>query len=239
MNVHYSVDTVSAEVITVGASNRYQFDRLISLCEFLEDALAKEAGQRQIEAAQLRIQGNEEEQGFNSVAIDDNLFEIERDFPRIVRYSLLKTLMSTTEACLVRLCRVARKEYNIQEDVNNRGPGVIPKAIEYLQDKVHINSSRQKSEKELLTNLIYLRNAVTHADGCIDGRDDEQKIVEFAAKSSELIQIKDKTIILLDRFIAGHAHVLRTFVDGFHAKFRRKFLKRCDANGVIVPDRGR
>ncbi len=213
----------SPEVIAVGFLNRRQFDGLISLCEFLEESLSKESVKRQMEASQLGGQGSEEEQAFNSVEIDDHLFEVERDFPRTVRYSMLNTLMSTTESCLVRLCRVAQKERTITEAFDEKGGGLIQRAIIYLQDKANIDSTRMVHEKRLASNLSNVRNAVVHNDGCIDGRHDEQQIVAFVSQSTGQIRIEDKTIVLSERFISGHAHAMKNFVHTLYGKFRQSF----------------
>ncbi len=216
-------DTASSEVIAVGYQNHFQFDRLISLCEFLEDSLRKEASQHQEKAELFRTQGSEGEQAFNSVEIDDNLFMVERDFPRLVRYSMLNTLMSTTESCLVRLCRVAQKERKIVEAFDDKGTSVIQRAIQYLQDSASIGGSEIAHYKGLAGNLSNLRNAVVHNGGRIEGRQDEKKIAAFAELNPH-VHIEDKTIVIADRFISGHAHAMKTFIDDLHTKFRRTFL---------------
>ena len=158
-----------------------QFDRMSSLCEFLEEVIRKEAKRRHARVRIERKDGeeDEEEQAFNSVAIDDSLFEIERDFPRIVRYSLLVSMMSTTESCLVRFCRIARSNLDIKAKFREDGSDVIQRALKYLQDEAGLNTASMRYRKELADSLRKLRNAIAHSVGCIKERKDEPDIRAF------------------------------------------------------------
>lgn len=214
----------SPELSAVGASIHHQFERLRSVSEFLEKAIKKETKKRGVKAKRQLMQGTEEERAFNSVFIDASLFEIERDFPQIVRYSLVISLMSTIEACLVRLCRVADKHLAIVIPFKELGKGrksVITQALDHLHEKGGIDLKRMDHYTCLADNLRKLRNAITHSEGCINGRTDEAAIQDFANSSSGINIDQRMYIVLSDRFVGGMVHVMHLFVNNVHRKLRQ------------------
>lgn len=213
----------SPELTGLFYSTHQQFDRLQKLCEFLEEALRKEARRRRARAQRQREDSeDEEEQAFNSVAIDDNLFEIERDFPRIVRYSLLISMMSTTESCLVRLCRVARSHLNIKVEFKEKGSGVVQRALKYLQDEAGLDTSTLRYYKELVDSLRNLRNAIAHSNGCIKGRHEENDIRAFAKPRTGVEIDNRNNIVLSDRFVMNNAEGMKQLVIKLHGKLQKK-----------------
>jgi len=204
-------------------STHQQFDRLQKLCEFLEKTIRKEAKRRHARARRQREDSaGEEEQVFSSVATEDNLFEIERDFPRIVRYSLLISMMSTAEACLIRLCRVAHRRLEIVDEFNEKGSDVIQRAIEYLQNRAGLDTSRMRYYRELAHSLRNLRNAIAHSGGCIEGRSDEHNIRAFAKLGIGVVIDKGSNIVLSDRFVELNAHGMRDFIVKLTRKLNAK-----------------
>lgn len=204
-------------------STNQQFDRLQKLCEFSEETIRREARRRCVHAQRQRdASEDEEEQAFNSAAIDDNLFEIERDFPRIVRYSLFVSMMSTTEVCLVRLCRAAHRHLNITDQFNEKGREVIQRALKYLQDKAGLDTSRMRYYKELADSLRRLRNAITHSEGCIAKREDRKSIRAHCNRTRTATIDKGNYIVLSERFVSNNAHGMRALITQLHEKLRRK-----------------
>lgn len=210
---------------------REQFTRLQNLCDLLERTLGEEAkrrdadGQRQLEGVE-----DEEEQGFLSVAIDNSLFEINRDFPRIVRYSLLVSMMSTTEACLVSLCRHAHRDLGISE-FNEKGNNVIQRALTYLHDEAGLDTSRMSHYKKLADDLRNLRNAITHAQGCIKGRIDENAIRSFAQNHPTAIEIDlMDNINLMERFVSNTAHEMRLLIILLRKNLQQEIARQTGQN---------
>lgn len=204
---------------------REQFTRLQNLCDLLEKTLGEEAKRRDADGKrQLEGVEDEEEQGWLSVGIENSLFEVNRDFPRIVRYSLLVSMMSTTEACLVRLCRHACCDLGISE-FNEKGINVIQRALTYLHDDAGLDISGESSYKMLADNLSKLRNAITHSEGRIKARKDENVIRIFAQNHPSAIEIDIRdNIILLEGFVSHTAHDMSMLID----RLRRKLQKKVD-----------
>ena len=217
------LDIVSPELTGLIYSVHQQFDRLHNLCKFLEKALSKETNRRRAEGKrQLKNTKNEDEKVFISAAIDDNLFEIERDFPRIVRYSLFVSMMSTTEASLVRLCRIARSRLGITRELKEKTPGIIEHSINYLRNEAGLDTSKMHYYKELADDLRNLRNTIAHSDGCIKGRKDEGAIRTFVNQGTGVEIDNRNNIVLSDRFVTNSAHGMRKLIIQLHGKLKNR-----------------
>jgi hypothetical protein len=220
-------DIASPELSELSSFIDEQFDSMGSLCEFLEEAIRKEVKRRQAWARRQRKHcKGEEERAFNSVAIDDSLFEVKRDFPRIVRYSLLVSMMSTTESCLVRLCRVAHSSLKIKVKFKEACRDVIRRALEYLQVDAGLDTSRMRYHKELADSLRMLRNPIVHSAGCIKGRSDESHIRAFTKPGVGVKIDKRSNIVLLDRFVMNNTRGMKQFIIQSHAKLKKQIGAR-------------
>ncbi len=203
-----------------------QFEGLKNLCQFVEEAISKETKlRRQRGKRQLDKIKSEEERAFHSVEIDANLFEVERDFPRIVRYSFFVSMMSTTEASLVRLCRIAHHRLAIKEKFNDRGNGVIKRALEYLDVKANLDTSRMEYYKKLAENLFRLRNVIAHSEGCINGRSDEATLRAYCKKPSMATIDKRSNLVISGRFVFNNAHEMEGLITRLIDKLRKQVAK--------------
>ena len=202
---------------------REQFDRLRCLCDFLEKAISKEAKRRRANAQrQYNKAKSEEERGFISVGIDDSLFEIGRDFPRVVRYSLFVSMMSMTEASLVRFCRVAHANLKLRNAFREKGNDVIQRALEYLKVEAGLDISRMAYDKQLANDLRCLRNAIVHSEGCIKGRNDEDAIRNFVKQRVGARIDKRNNIVMSKRFVMNNAHGMSRLIAMLFDKLRKK-----------------
>lgn len=206
---------------------REQFDRLRCLCDFLEKAISKEAKRRRANAQrQYNKAKSEEERGFISVGIDDSLFEIGRDLPRVVRDSFFVSMMSMTEASLVRLCRVAHANLKLRKAFGEKGNAVIQRALEYLKAEAGLDISRMSYDKQLANDLRCLRNAIVHSEGCIKGRNDEGAIRSFVKQRAGARIDKRNKIVTSKRFVMSNAHGMSRLIAMLFDKLRKKL----DAN---------
>ena len=202
---------------------REQFDRLRCLCDFLEKAISKEAKRRRANAQrQYNKAKSEEERGFISVGIDDRLFEIGRDFPRVVRYSLFVSMMSMTEASLVRFCRAAHANLKLRNAFREKGNNVIQGAQEYLKVEAGLDISRMAYDKQLANDLRCLHNAIVHSEGCIKGRNDEDAIRNFVKQRVGARIDKRTNIVRSKRFVMNNAHGMSRLIAMLFDKLRKK-----------------
>lgn len=226
-------NVASPDLIGLSCFIDEQFDCMCSLCEFLEEAIRKEVKRRHAWARRQRNNyEGEEEQAFSSVSIDDSLFEVKRDFPRIVRYSLLVSMMSTTEACLVRLCRVARRRLEIGDEFNDKGSNVIQRALKYLEAKGGLDISRMRYYIELADRLRNLRNAITHSEGCVKGRREENDIFIFAKSGAGMEIDKRRNIVLSDRFVLNNTRGMKRLVAQLYGKLKKQVERRQGGHSV-------
>lgn len=238
------VDIVSPELTEVNYFIHEQFDCMSSLCKFLEEAIRKEVKRRHAWARRQRKQcKGEEERAFKSVAIDDSLFEVKRDFPRIVRYSLLVSMMSTTESCLVRLCRVAHDSLNIKVRFEEKHKDVIQRALKYLEDEAGLNTSTMRYRKGLADSLRNLRNAIVHSNGCIEERKEATDIRAFAKSRGGVEIDKRNNIVLSDRFVMNNTSGMKQLVIQLHGKLKKQIDlvlaggANCVGGGIVLPQR--
>ena len=170
-----------------------EYDQLMELCDFLERTLAQESKER-LALGEKQLQGvdNEDEQAWIAEGIAEDIFQAEREFPRILRYSLYVTMMSLTEACIVRLCKVAHRHLSMRDEFDERSSDVIQRGIKYLSD-AGVDTSGLCYYRCLVNNLRNIRNAISHAEGRIARRPDEKEIREFAA-TIPTITIDDRSL---------------------------------------------
>lgn len=192
---------------------REQFDRLQKLCVLMEKALSKEGKRRRAHARRQYLKTkNEEERGFISVGIDDSLFEVGRDFPRMLRYALFLSMMSLTESGLVNLCHVAHDRLRLKKPFNSKDSDVIQRALRYLRDEADLNTSTIGYYKQFASDLRDLRNAIAHEEGCIKGRNEEVAIRKFLKGKVGARIDKHDRIVLSERFVVNNAHGMNTMV---------------------------
>lgn len=216
-------EVVIPELTELRYSAHQQFARLCNLCGFMEKSIRVEAKRRLTDAHRKRQDSETAEAwAFKSVAVDDNLFEIGRDFPRMLRYSMLNSLMGITESFLVRLCRVAHSRFGLKAEFREQGIDVIQRALKYLHDEAGLDTSRMRYYKELADDLRKLRNAVTHSGGCIKMRKDADDIQALANLRTGVKIDTWNNIVLSDRFVTNNAHGMRELIVELHGKLKRK-----------------
>lgn len=211
------------ELTCLSFSLRQQFDRLEKLCNLLERAISKEAKRRRTDAQYRYIKTKDgEERAFLSVGIDDGLYEIEHDFPRIMRYSLFVNMMSVTEASLVRLCRVAHRNLKLGNAFCEKGGDVVRRALKYLRTKVGLDTSKLSYYEHLADNLRKVRNAITHSEGCIEGRQDERDIRKFVDQRIGVRIDKRKNIVLSRRFVVNNARGMSALIARLSCELKKR-----------------
>lgn len=228
-------EVIIPELTELWYSAHQQFVCLCNLCEFVEKSIRVEAKRRRTDAHRKRQDSESVEAwAFKSVAVDDNLFEIKRDFPRMLRYSMLISLMCATESFLVRLCRVAHSRLGLKAEFSEKGNDVIQRALKYLHDEAGLDTSRMRYDKELADDLRKLRNAVAHSDGCIKGRKDAGDIRAFAKPRTGVKIDRWNNIVLSGRFVMNNAHGMRELIVELHGKLKKKIGVHITRSRVIT-----
>ncbi|MCP3026862.1 hypothetical protein [Halobacillus sp. A5] len=105
----------------------------------------------------------------------DDFHRLERDFPSLLRYSIVTAVISTIEQALVRTCRSHYdenpnlKHYRKYGDKNN-----LEKFSYYIMEQMNIDFPNESEEWEFILNVYNVRNNIVHSNGRInDGKDVE------------------------------------------------------------------
>ncbi len=214
----------------------YDLEDLQELASSIERTLQEE-GKRLDERADIKLSKISDEYDRQMSAEDyaEDIYKVKQDFPRILRYALFVNSMSMFEANIVSLIRAAKRIFDITEKFNERTPGVIPRGIEFLQDKMHIDTSHYQSCIETIGVLRVVRNCITHSEGNLkDGKDDDAKVKvrkaedakairEYVAKNPRIIEEDQRHYLTLKpEFIETATNEMLILLDRLHESVARK-----------------
>jgi hypothetical protein len=171
---------------------------------------------------------DEIEAAFATECHAEDIFEVERDFPRIQRYALFVSMMGMLEANVVGLCRVAHRIFGTPKDFKDRAPQVVARGVKYLEGEAEIDTSRFRYFIDLAQNLNLLRNCITHAEGSLKCRDDAESIKEFI-EGIPTVGIDDRErLVLREDFVEKTTHAMHTFLERLHDALRKTLNAETD-----------
>lgn len=197
--------------------------RLQELSAFIECTLSREQNRRTSKAKKkLCAESDEYDQAFLVACYAEDMFQIERDFPRIQRYALFVSAMGSLEAGIVSLCRAAKQIYNISEDFNEREPRVVVRGIRFLQDNVGIDTSRDQCYITLAGDLQKIRNCITHSGGNLKDRKDAEDIRKFVVAKRTIGIDQYDSLLLQAGFVNKMTHGMRTLLDRLYESVSKK-----------------
>ena len=221
--------TMAAKVLLSGFRNKVYRDRerFEELSRFVEGSLLAELKRRKDHAIrELDGVSDEFEASFLAECHAEDIFLIERDFPRIQRYALFVSLMGIGEANVVRLCRTAQRIFDISEAFNARSPQVISRGIAFLTRGTNIDTSRLSHFTDITENLPLLRNCIAHSEGSLRYRKgDEAELIRqyIASRQNAKVDEQDR-IVLQEGFVEGTNHQMNAFLVDLHDTVKNKLL---------------
>ena len=188
--------------------------QLQELCCFIERTLHREQRRRTADA-QKKLDGvtDEYEQAFLAECYAEEIFEVERDFPRIQRYSLFVNAMSITEAGVVALCRAAERIFDLEKGINETAPGVIKAGTTFLHKNVGFHLVKNQHYVSLIEELRKVRNCITHSGGSLRGRKDADDIRTFVAGIPTAEIDSHDYLILHKGFVENMTHEMNTLLN--------------------------
>jgi hypothetical protein len=186
------------------------------LCEFVERALKDEIKRRvaAIEKDFVTI-SDKQKRALLVECYAEDVFEVERDFPRIQRQALFVSTMGVVEANIVSICRAASRILRISEDFKDRGPCVIARGITFLEEKARIDTSKYQSDIRLAENLVAVRNCIAHSAGDIKSRkpDEAKKIRRFVSRVQTIDIDRHDHLIIHRGFVESSSERMQILVD--------------------------
>lgn len=210
------------------------FQNLNELAGFVEHAMQSELARRTQTAEKVIASiADEIEKGFLAECHAEEIIQVEKEFPRIQRYALFTTAMCLIESYITELCKAAQKMGLTTEDFSNQSPGVIPRGIEYLQNKAAIDLSRHCYYIDLAASLVSLRNCIVHDNGEVRCRRGADAIREFVSHIPTLSIDKRDRLELKPGFIENMSHEMHMFIDLILERMRKQ--KEAPTTGSSVP----
>jgi len=189
---------------------------IIELSNFVDESLQKELRHRK-ETARIKVNAIDDEERLFLEANHKELIEqVGETFSRLQRYALFVTAMATIERNFVLLVQAATEILHINSDFNDRKPGVILRAIEYLEIQAGI-TNRSKKAVKLMRDLVSIRNCIVHSEGCISERDDAEMIRNFIKEIPTIEETSGEIIKLLPGFVENMTHSIYTFFQVLHS----------------------
>lgn len=188
--------------------------QLRELCCFIESTLHREQRRRTTDV-QKKLGGltDEYEQAFLAECYAEEIFEVERDFPRIQRYSLFVNAMSITEAGVVALCRAAERIFELEKGINETAPDVIKTGITFLHKNAGFHLVKNQHYVSLIEELRKVRNCITHSGGSLRGRKDADDIRSFVAGIPTAEIDSHDYLILHKGFVENMTHGMNTLLN--------------------------
>jgi len=194
---------------------------IIELSNFVDESLQKELRHRK-ETARIKVNAIDDEERLFLEANHKELIEqVGETFSRLQRYALFVTAMATIERNFVLLVQAATEILHINSDFNDRKPGVILRAIEYLEIQAGI-TNRSKKAVKLMRDLVSIRNCIVHSEGCISERDDAEMIRNFIKEIPTIEETSGEIIKLLPGFVENMTHSIYTFFQVLHSALEKK-----------------
>ncbi len=206
-------------------------ERLEELSRFVEGSLHAERALREDRATkELEDITDELEAVFVAECHAEDIFQVEKDFPRVQRYALFVSMMGMLEANIVGLCRAAHRIIPIPEDFNDRKPKVVTRGVTYLESKAGIDTSRFLYYIKLAKQLNSLRNCITHAEGSLKERGDAESITKFI-RDIPTVKIDNRDrLVLLEGFVENTTHEMHTFLDRLHDALSKAWKAQQDTS---------
>jgi len=140
-------------------------------------------------------------QGLDSETWDlDELFE--RYFPNLQRRSALLTLWGFVEHELDKLCLLYQREKAFSLTFSDLSGTGIDRSTNYLEKVAELKGLKASQEYDQLDALREIRNAVTHNDGRLKGRDGKPKAKVLAAMKKVGYVTGDNELIFQHGFLS-------------------------------------
>lgn len=141
----------------------------------------------------------------------------EEYFPMLQRRSVLITLSSFFERCMLQLCNELNEEYSMLSEIKGRKDKSFQFWQNYLTKIIGIKFEKEELEYIEIVNIQEIRNCIVHREGLVD-----EKIEQYVKSNKFLSGEKGSDIIISKEFLI---HVLKSYNKYFstiHSKLKNK-----------------
>ena len=187
----------------------HDLNDLTELAELSEQLLQKQLKSlsRRISREARDLKGYEREYQIGWYIPD--VIQLKDIFPKIQRYSLFATIMTTVESNLVALCRYVEVEGPAASKFKKGGPtDVVNQTLDYLIANAKIDAKRLVHDRSNVVMFWRIRNCIIHSEGKITGKFSEE-IVKFCKEIPTLDVDKHNYIVMHEGFLGIALHVIK------------------------------
>lgn len=157
--------------------------------------------------------------------------KLEEIFPKIQRYSLFTTIMSSVESDLCRLCIEMQHLIKPEKQFKKPQKNIIKSCITYLEESCKINLSKLYTESQEIDMYRRIRNCIVHFEGKnSDSRPEE--IERFCQEKPTLSIDRFGYIVLGENFLQIAMHVITEFFQQLIVECQNKFKPQ----PIVLPD---
>lgn len=184
---------------------------LKELSRLIEEAIKREHHILSEEIESEKANRSQDEKDFLEGWYEDEFIQLQEEFPRLQRYALFTTVMSTIESNVVSLCKALQEIMKIIPHFEKSYNNILKKAVEYLEDHagVDINCLLNYDDIDMFRRL---RNCIVHSEG--ENTDKKPEEIEYYCKNFQTLTITQKNRILLSEgFISISLHLIQQFLD--------------------------
>jgi len=206
---------------------------IIELSRLIEEALQHELARRR-EAANEEIDAAEDEEDrlFLAANHEEMVEQVGETFSRLQRYALFTTSMATIERNFVLLCRAAKELLTLDSEFDDSKPGVIQRAVEYLEKQAGLSTNRIANYTLLAQKLVSIRNCIVHSNGCIAERKDAKKIRDFIQEIPTIEESNGEMLKLLPGFVENMTHSMHLLFERLFRGVKEKAQPATSRDGV-------
>jgi hypothetical protein len=152
----------------------------------------------------------------------DELETIEKDFPRILRYSCFTLLYSLVETNLEKICNYVRSSMSLAlapKDLVGKG---VERSRVYLKEVANVEFPDSTSEWNEIKNYNLVRNSIVHRQGILTDSEDSRKIEKYISSKKNLEVYNDghlEKIEIKQGFCEEAANIILSFFQELCATF--------------------
>lgn len=218
---------------TIASKIEHDLSDLSDLVTLSEQLLKKQLQSlnRRINRETKKLKGYEKEYLIGWYSPD--VIQLRDVFPKILRYSLFATIMTSVEANLIMLCHYMQAMLSIEQKFQkkSRNTDIINHSLEYLISKARIDAKRMSHDRENVVMFWRMRNCIIHSEGKITGEFSDA-IKQYCEDLPTLGVDKHNYIILYEGFPGIALHVIRSLF--LHLLRQINISLKLDANNEVM-----
>jgi len=134
------------------------------------------------------------------------------EFPRILRNSLLVSIISLFEFELDFICKILIQEQGLEENWRDLRGSILDK-IKTFCKRVEIDITTNEQAWRELKNLYLVRNCIVHNSGLIKGSKNEKKLRGYTEQKGIISDEDEREIDLTEQFCQEAIEITTSFTD--------------------------